>query len=261
MNTLKKLIYTGLLGGCLAALPACNDYLDVSSELADNLTIQEVFNNPGYTRRWHANIFNCISQYSEMGMGASTGFTGIWNIIAGEVTTAKGPGRDVMVSGYNSENAAFHRWWTLYKYIRQAMLFLDNGKALGNNEDQSQITETEMKRMKAEAKFLMAYSYFSLYELYGPVPIVREVADPEDKGIDYNRATTDEMLQYIDDLLVEVIDGGDLPETIFTGTGSGNDRYNLNEMVRPTKAAALALRAKLWVYAASPLYNGGYPEA
>lgn len=29
----------------------------------------------------------------------------------------------------------------------------------------------------------------------------------------------------------------------------------------PTKGAALALRAKLWVYAASPLFNGGWPEA
>ena len=31
--------------------------------------------------------------------------------------------------------------------------------------------------------------------------------------------------------------------------------------MRPTKAAALALRARLWVYAASPLFNGGYREA
>ena len=37
--------------------------------------------------------------------------------------------------------------------------------------------------------------------------------------------------------------------------------YNLREILRPTKAAALALRARLWVYAASPLFNGGYQEA
>lgn len=37
--------------------------------------------------------------------------------------------------------------------------------------------------------------------------------------------------------------------------------YNLREILRPTKAAALALRARLWVYAASPLFNGGYKEA
>lgn len=35
----------------------------------------------------------------------------------------------------------------------------------------------------------------------------------------------------------------------------------MNEMVRPTKAVVLALRAKLWVYAASKLFNGGYAEA
>ena len=37
-----------------------------------------------------------------------------------------------------------------------------------------------------------------------------------------------------------------------------NAKYALSEAVRPTKAAALALRARLWVYAASPLFNGGY---
>lgn len=35
----------------------------------------------------------------------------------------------------------------------------------------------------------------------------------------------------------------------------------MNEMVRPTRAVVLAMRAKLWVYAASKLFNGGYKEA
>lgn len=34
--------------------------------------------------------------------------------------------------------------------------------------------------------------------------------------------------------------------------------FNLREVVRPTKITAMALRAKLWVYAASPLFNGGW---
>ena len=38
-------------------------------------------------------------------------------------------------------------------------------------------------------------------------------------------------------------------------------RLEDNERVKPTRGVALAVRAKLWVYAASPLLNGGYAEA
>ena len=72
----------------------------------------------------------------------------------------------------------------------------------------------------------------------------------------------DETVEYIDNLLKEVIESGDLPESIIQNhSATGNDRYNLNEIVRPTVTAAKALRAKLWVYAASPLFNGGYKES
>lgn len=266
MNSLKKLIYSILLGGIVFSFSACTDYLDVSGELSDNLTTEEVFKNPAYTKRWHANIFNCIPNYSEMGMGATTGFTGIWNILAGEVTTAKGTGLTEMTSGYNASSASFPRWWTLYKYIRQAMVFVENARPLGNDGDKEQINDQEMNRMKAEANFFMAYSYFLLFEVYGPVPIVEKIADPDDRTTDYNRATVDEMVNYIDKLLKDVIESGHLPETLFTGVDGSdydhnNNRYDLENIVRPTKVAAMALRARLAVYAASPLFNGGYPEA
>lgn len=121
-----------------------------------------------------------------------------------------------------------------------------------------------MDRLKAETKFLIAYSYFSLFELYGPVPLITEIEDPENKTIDYPRASVDEIVNYIDRLLQEVLDSNALPETLFTESASGsldyehnNDRYNLKEIVRPTKVTVLALRAKLWVYAASPLLMEG----
>ena len=120
--------------------------------------------------------------------------------------------------------------------------------------------------MKSEAKYLMAYTYFQLFELYGPVPIVSEIQNPEDKNLDYPRASVDEVVQYIDDLLVDVIKSEHIPKTINTGKVGNdyehnNDRFELKEMLRPTIIAAKALRARLWVYAASPLFNGGYQEA
>lgn len=130
------------------------------------------------------------------------------------------------------------------------------------------ISVEEMRRYKADVTYLLAYNYFLLFEFYGPTPIIPETADPSDENLDYARASVDEMVGHIDQLLESLISGeyrDDLPETIKTGTGDDsshdNSMYNLREILRPTKAAALALRARLWVYAASPLFNGGYQEA
>ena len=122
---------------------------------------------------------------------------------------------------------------------------MDNAKDhMGSEQDASYISEKDMNRLKVETKFLIAYSYFSLFELYGPVPLISETEDPENKSIDYPRASVDEIVNYIDNLLKEVIDSNALPETLFKGDPSGgfdydhnNDRYNLKEIIRPTKVA------------------------
>ena len=142
-------------------------------------------------------------------------------------------------------------------------------ESLGDASNQDgYISVEEMRRMKADVTYLLAYNYFQLFELYGPTPIIPDVADPEDESIDNARASVDEMVNHIDGLLDSVINGeykNDLPETIKQGDGADYDHdasiYDLNNILRPTKAAALALRARLWVYAASPLFNGGYKEA
>ena len=57
MKEVKKFVYIALVaGGMLGSFISC-DYLDVSKELSENLTLEQVFNNPGYTKRWQANIY------------------------------------------------------------------------------------------------------------------------------------------------------------------------------------------------------------
>ena len=259
-----KIIYTTLAISLISFSFSSCEFLDVDKELAENVTITEIFENPNYTKGWYAEMYQAMPKYSEMGLGATNGFTGIWNVLAGDVTTAKGPGLSAMTSGFNSENAAFHKWWSLYKVIRQGNIFLDMAKeSMGNPADATHISREDMDRMKTETKFFIAYSYFQLFELYGPVPIVTDLADPTNPNIDYARNTLDEVINHIDNLLDEVITSGDLPETNFKSQSASDpkDRYRLDQIARPTKIAAMALRARLWVYAASPLFNGGFPEA
>lgn len=262
---MRKIINNILLFAisCISSVSfmGCADYLDVSDEVQETLKIEEVFNNPLLTRRWHSNLFIRISEYSSTGVQA-TGFKNPWSNMAGETIVNTSWMSNLMISGYNASTAPFHRWSELYVSIRDAMIFLERVKPLGTDNDVQKLPEKDVNRMRAEVQFLIAYYYFSLFELYGPVPIVDILADPTTSTIDFVRASVDETIKHIDNLLIQAIESGYLPKSLIKNPNlTGNDRYNLNEIVRPTKSAALALRAKLWVYAASPLFNGGYEEA
>lgn len=258
---IKKLIYSAFIAGMTLAGTSCSDYLDVSNEITQNLSIEEVFNNPSYTRSWYVNMYNSISEYSETGSDCNA-FKNPWANLSGELASQVAPSKDVMVSGFTAGDAPFHRWKNLYQYIRQAMIFIERGKPVGNATDQQVITADEMNRMKDEARFFIAYSYLSLFEQYGPCPIVTEIEDASNpKKHDYVRPSVDEFAEYVDNLLKEIIEGSYLPNSVVSQSANGVTSYNLNEMVRPTKVTAMAVRAKLWMFVASPLFNGEYEEA
>lgn len=255
---LRKILYAAVTLGFIGAATSCSDYLDISNELNKSASIDDVFESAGYTRSWYGSIYTHLSDYSEVASGA---FQNPWSNMCGEISAQMASTKDVMVAGYTASSAQYHRWSAIYKDIRQALIFLKRGKAVGSNSDA--ITEEQMARMKAEVKYLMAYYYFSLFELYGPVPIVTEIDDASYPEItDYKRPSVDQMVEYIDSLLNEVITDENLPNSVITAKTNGvGTAFNTNEVVRPTKVTAMALRAKLWVYAASPLFNGGYQAA
>ena len=61
-NTYKMMLVLASL-----ILTNCNkDFLNVSDELAGQLTMTEIFENAGYTRNWHRNIFTGIPNSSGM---------------------------------------------------------------------------------------------------------------------------------------------------------------------------------------------------
>lgn len=252
---MKKIILS-IVAACSLTVSSCLDYLDVSDELAANLTLEQAFSNVGYTKSWHANIFNVISDYTNI--FRATGFGNPWSILSGEVVTNWDTGKTVMLNGFNASNAPYSRFNEVYQYIRQAYIFIENAKPIGLPTDREHLTQEDVDRMISEAKFLIGYGYFSLFELYGPVPIIDRVEDSSLSTYDYPRASVDEMVNFIDGIFAEVLEEDKLPQAITKGS---DGEFNLNEMVRPTKAAVLAMRAKLWVYAASPLFNGGYEEA
>lgn len=132
---------------------------------------------------------------------------------------------------------------------------------MGDLSDMDYLSQEEVDRMISEVDFLIAYSYFSLFELYGPVPIVTDLASPDQSDYNIPRSSVDEVVAHIDSLYAKVLSDDLLPATLRYDDGEGNMVEKLSEVARPTKAVVLAMRAKLWVYAASKLFNGGYKEA
>ena len=268
---LKNIIYTAAIAATSLSFHSCADYLDVSGELSQNLNKDQVFSNWTYLKQWYGNLYTNLPDYSETGLGVYSGTkaqVNLWAIISGELVCAHPNVLQYAQNSFAANNTTHNRWATCYKIIRQAMIFLENcPPTIGDPSDRdtgNYQNEESMRRYKADAIYMIAYQYYLLFELYGPVPIVEEVADPEDQNIDYARASVDEMVNYIDSLLAQLIDGDysdALPTSPKDSRFSDNTGYNYTEMLRPTKAAAMALRARLWVYAASPLYNGGFPEA
>lgn len=241
----------------LFCMASCSDYLDVSDELAGGLTsVDEVFNNVSYTKKWYGNVFAGIPDYSMMVSGsdyfneADAGLYNPWTSLADEINSNAISRAGVGIFEWNSKTNFAHRWTYLYQHIRQANIFLENAKvieATGSNAEF--LTEQEVALYKANVRFMRALYYYLLVEQYGPVPLVTTTLSLQDE-LDQERTPLDEIIQLIDTELLEASAG--MYQSALTDE---------NLLGVPTKGAALAVRAKLWVFAASPLYNGGFTEA
>lgn len=141
---------------------------------------------------------------------------------------------------YTPVNPIISYWNTLFQGIRQCYLLLDNIDGVPNMPD------SDKRVYKAEATFLIAYYHFLLAKCYGPTLIFEGAADINMSVNDYPaRRPYDECIQWIADKFDEAIALGLVSNHIGTSYG------------RATSTAALAMKSRMLLYAASPLFNGG----
>ncbi|KAA6344783.1 RagB/SusD family nutrient uptake outer membrane protein [termite gut metagenome] len=164
-----------------------------------------------------ADCMSDIAVYTPVGMQPELN-----KFILGTLTGASGGNTDA-------------RWAECYMVIRKANVFL-------NNVDYATTTsEAKRKRLIAEAKLHKALAHFELFKRYGGIPIMDNVLDMSG-DINIPRGTVEECVNYMVRLCDEAADA--LPT-----------RYPDNDYGRFTKGAALGVKAKILLYAASPLYN------
>jgi hypothetical protein len=128
--------------------------------------------------------------------------------------------------------------------IRQCNIFLENVSDLNKVRD---LLPEERERWLGEVEFLKAYYHYYMLRMYGPIPIMDKSTEIDVQGdaMFAKRMPVDSCVNYISRLLDEA--AAKLPLKITDEN---------NELGRITQTIALAVKAKLWVMAASPLFNG-----
>lgn len=236
----RKLYLSIALGAGLFTLASCSDYLDVDQYFKDRMTEEKLFEDKKYTEEWLAGVYSHLIRWNED--ICSKGYTP-HNFSDDMYWGDRGESFPYRTFKYGlyTENDKQESWQDCYVAIRDASTMIHN---VDRNK---QLTPEEITDYKGQARFLRAFYYWLLLRKYGPVPII-----PNDGEIDYSqsyedlalpRNSYDECANYI-------------AEEMRIAAGEMTLERTSTDMARASRGAALAMRARVLLYAASPLANG-----
>lgn len=223
----------------ISSLVACNDYLDTEKFFKDRMSIDKAFEQKEYAENWLAHAYSFLQ--NENSDVSNKNYT--WHNFADDIYT--GDWFDLykkFKNGEYTEGDMQASWGMCYKGIRQA------SEAIYSIDVNKEMTPREILDYKGQARFLRAYLYWLLLRKYGPIPIIQTDNGMIDYTLSYEdialpRNSYDECVDFITSELVQA------------AKELEPDREALN-IARPTRGAALAARAKVFLFAASPLMNG-----
>lgn len=245
-------------------LVACDDFFTVNDkELIDKELV--VKNEEFITGLW-SNLYHSLDNgFMEVGstMLANACDEADSNVPFGPTTVFN-------EGSWNSYNNPYNRSWGFhYQTINNANYFLEISDTTTNAEfdfykDYANYPDDKAKynrflanlmAYRIDAKFFKALSHFQLWKMYGNVPIVNKVMTKEE-AVQLKQATTPEMVAYISGVLNQIIVEFDVLENK-PGSAYKLGKWDPSSLGRITKGAALALKCRLFLYAASPLHNNG----
>lgn len=221
------------VASCLT-LTSCN-FLDIVPP--EQATLGDATKNAENTLNFmiscYANIYNPLKPFATDEHVWPAGWGGAHRYFAYGLQTPADP-------------RAEERWEKFYRSINQCWLFLREV------ENARGCDEFQLEQWKAEVYFLLAYYHAELLAYYGPIPVVDHYFDtnttPEQMG---GRMHYDYVVNWIINLLdTKVLSCPYLPAT-----------RDAAERGRATTVIAKALKARVLLYAASPLWNGEFPYA
>lgn len=224
-------------------IPSCKK--DVETEPRDQITTDLVWDkldkNAAYAKQYLYNIYNYLpngferinGDYLDAGAGdaiPSRNLTGtnVQFYTNGLVSTINNP------DGY---------WSNSYQGIRNVNIFL-------SNIDSVPTSAASIVTWKAEARFIRAFMYFELLKRYGGVPLIGNAVFDLNSNLQLPRNTFSDVVSYIASECDSV-----KPNL------TGDAQLLTTDAGHVPRGAAVALKCRLYLYAASPLWNGGAPAS
>ncbi|WP_370567556.1 RagB/SusD family nutrient uptake outer membrane protein [Dysgonomonas sp. Marseille-P4677] len=253
---MKNNIYIILIG-LFFGLSACNDYEEVPVE---KYTLEYVFSDRdslGVDAQKYLNSVYSVLRTKMYGHNRIDGdyldaatddaVTSVTNnnqikkLSAGQYTASTRISQDMS-------------WGEFYTGIRRANTFINNIdivplKERFNNHVAQRIPMN--RAWKAEARFLKALYYFELVKRYGGVPLVGDIPYELDQSMELPRNKFEECIDYIVSEL-------DVIKDSLRSAPVANINDNGHVV---TAGAAMALKVRVLLYAASPLFNGNTLDA
>jgi len=222
-------------------LTNCSDFLDV---VPDNIaTIDHAFAMRSQAEKY---LFTLYSWMPKDGQPASDpameGCDELWRL------SNQGSGYFQIAQGNQNKTSPYgDAYWTnMYRALRDCNIFIENIFTV------AEMPLAEQAQWAAEAKVLKAWYHFVLVRMYGPVPIIRENL-PMEVGVEdvkVVREPVDSCFAYMIQLIDEAI-----PDLLFGTPNPQFDAGRINQLI------AYAIKAKILLTAASPLYNGNTDQA
>lgn len=243
----SSLLYFALFGLTLASCK--KNFLQDGSTTEGSITDAQLWGNDNYARGILNNAYFTVQdEYDLDGNGAMLA-SGSDEAVNSNLNSSVNTLNNGTWSPVRTFNDVYS---SMYDGLRKVNLFLANvGTAnitpaaeLATSDSLSMTLDAQVARLKGEAFFLRAMFHFELLKRYGAVTLATRVFS-RDENLNLPRNTYQECVNQI---LVDCDSAmARLPE--WTGSWSTSNRG------RATQTAALALKSRTLLYAASPLNN------
>ncbi len=266
---LNKIVFVGILSSII--LPSCVDRFAIGDAFLEkapgvDVNIDTVFSSAEYTRNflWSAygqlyctytsgNMMNgapidVLSDsyhcYVSWGGPKQSYYPGLLTEDAQDTEDGNFQGKFSYSTKSGLDSDAGGRV-SIYETVRKCWQLIENVDRVPD------MSENEKSRLRGEAYTIMASRYFDAFRNFGGLCLARKAYGVGEQFTG-GRATAMETVEFIDSLIVCAINE---PGYIWNIPDSDINQWS----GRLTRASARALRAKVWMFAASPLFNNSQP--
>jgi len=232
---MRKIIYIQLCLIFALSFTSCNDFLD--RKPLDKMTEDDVFNDDALLAAYVNACYNAYpTGFEEAMMSSTTDETYTRHGKESSIIVSKGEMTPDNITTFDAGRFSnFNYWEKAYEYLRNINIFFEK-------IDRANVSKDLKSRLTGEMEFIRAFIYSNLIWRFGGVPVVTHSFALGDNNYSLPRNSYDEC---VDSIISDLNDAIKRLPAKMEGENSG----------RASADACKALKARVLLYAASPLNN------